>query len=125
LAIAEDAADFIIRYATYKDKDELRERIQKHLAYKTCKIVLDKTGSICAVCLWNISADQQEAHIIDMVIREDYRKTDLMRKILKEGLEIWPVKFLRYNRDYNTDGHDRWHEAKAWSVERFLRRGHD
>jgi hypothetical protein len=121
-SLAEKAAEFINRYATYKDQDQLRERIQKHLEYKTCKIFLDEAAHVCAVCLWNISPDGLEAHVIDMVIREDYRKQDIMRAVLIEGLKIWPVKFLRWNRDYNEDGHDRWREPKVWSVERFLRR---
>lgn len=120
--IAEKAAEFVYRYATYKDIGKLRARIQKHVEYKTCKIVLHQDGSVVAVCLWNISPDGLEAHIIDMVIREDYRKTDIMRQILRDGLKIWPVKFLRWNRDYNEDSHDRWREPKVWSVERFLRR---
>ena len=123
MGIAHEAAIFIFRYATYKDEEDLRERIQKHLAYKTCKIVLDKDGAVCAVCLWNISADGIEAHIVDLVIREDHRGKDFMRWMLREGLKIWPVKFLRWNRDYNEDGSDRWREPKVWSVERFLRRG--
>jgi hypothetical protein len=117
-----DPAEFIYAYSTYKDKEKLRDRIQRHIAFKTCKVVLDKDGFVCAVCLWNISPDALEAHVIDMVIREDYRKTDIMRWILREGLKIWPVKFLRWNRDYTEDGHDRWTEPKVWSVERFLRR---
>jgi hypothetical protein len=120
--LADKITDFILKYATYKEKEELRERVQKHLEYKTCKVVLDQDGCICAVCLWNISPDGCEAHIIDMVIREDYRRQDIMRFILREGLKIWPVKFLRWNRDYTEDGHDRWQEPKVWSVERFLRR---
>lgn len=114
--------EFIYKYATYKDKEVLRARIQKHIEYKTCKIILDKDDSVVAVCLWNISPDGVEAFIVDMVIREDFRNTDIMRKILREGLKIWNVKYLRWNRDYNNDGHDRWREPKVWSVERFLRR---
>lgn len=117
-----DPVIFINHYAHYADEEKLRERVQKHIAFKTCKILLDKDGNVCFVCLWNISPDVLEAHIIDLVIREDYRNKDTMREILREGLKIWPVKFLRWNRDYNTDGHDRWSEPKIWSVERFLRR---
>jgi hypothetical protein len=63
-----------------------------------------------------------EAFIIDTAVREDYRKHDFLRWILREGLKIWPVKFLRWNRDYTLDGSDRWKEPKIWSVDRFLRR---
>lgn len=116
-----DPTEFIWHYSTYEKKDELRERVQKHLAYKTCRVVLDKANLVCAVCLWNISPDQVEARVADMVIREDYSKKDLMRRILIDGMKIWPVKFLRYCRDYTKDGSNRGSE-RIWSVERFLRR---
>lgn len=122
MILTDSPTEFIYHYASYKDKDKLRERIQKHLEYKTCKILLDEAGFVCAACLWNISADQLEAYVIDMVIREDYRKTDIMWQILEAGLKIWQVKFLRWNRDYNEDGSDRWREPKVFSVSRFLRR---
>jgi hypothetical protein len=112
MIFTEDPVEFIYHYATYTSKDELRERIQKHIEYKTCKILFDEARDIYAACLWNISPDGLEAYVIDMCLREDYRNGKTVIEILKEGLKIWPVKFLRYNRDYNNDGHDRWREPK-------------
>jgi len=120
--MTDDPTEFIYRYATYRDKEKLRARVEAHIKYKTCKILFDKTGMVCAVCLWNISPDGEVAEVTDMVIREDYRKMDLMRWILTEGRKIWPVKYLKFNRDYTEDGHDRWPEPKLFSVKRFLRR---
>ena len=109
------------KYGYYVNDEKLEEKIKGHLRYKTCKILLDRDGHVCAVCFWNISADGITADITDLIIREDYRKKDLMRNILREGLKIWNVKHLRYVRDYNEDGHDRG-PKKVIKVERFLRR---
>jgi hypothetical protein len=115
-----EIADFIMKYAVYSDQGELYDAVQKHISYKTCKIVTDDKGKICAVCLWNIDGD--EAFVSDLVIREDYRKKDLMRRLLLDGLKSWPIKYMRWNRGYNKDGSMRWPESKRWNVESFLRR---
>lgn len=122
MILTKDPVEFVMHYATYTDKESLRERIQKHIEYKTCKILFDTRSFICAICLWNISVDCLEVEIIDLVIREDFRNKDLMRQILMEGLKIWPVKFMKWNRDYTKDGSSRWHNPKIFSVECFLRR---
>ena len=113
-----DPVEFLWHYHQKYDKEELRTRVQKHIEYKTCRIILDKDGFVCAVCLWNIEDHGHSAHIIDLAIREDKRKTDMMRKILRNGMQIWPVEFLVFERNY--DG--RRPGKKVWSTERFLRR---
>lgn len=113
--------EFLYHYSTYVDKEKLRARIQKHFEFKTCLILYDTHDLVCAICLWNIVDDGKAAHIVDLVFREDKRKHDLMRKILMNGMRIWPVKFIVYDRDYTRDGANRGRQ-RIWSVERFLRR---
>lgn len=116
-----EIACFIMERSTYADKTNLQNRIKAHITYKTCRIIYDKDGRICAVCLWNIGPDGLVADVTDLVIRNDYRKKDIMRRILIDAMKIWPLKFIRYNRDYTPDGViDR--GSRMWSVERFLRR---
>lgn len=122
MILTKDPVEFVMHYATYKDKEELRERIQKHIEYKTCFILFDETDYVCAVCLWNISSDGKIAEVSDMIIREDTRGTDIMRRMLGNTRKIWPLEYLKYNRDYNEDGHDRWDKPKMFKVESFLRR---
>jgi hypothetical protein len=117
----DQATDFIFVNSTYTDKDALKERIRKHYDYKTCKICLDGDGKVCAVCLWNISENGKVAHVVDMVIREDFRGKDLMRRILAEGMKVWPVDFITYDRDYTEDGSNRG-KRRLWSTKHFLRR---
>jgi len=117
---------FLWHYATcggrhvYKQKT-IEERLEKHLAYKTCRIILDEDGYICACCLWNIDDGTIVAEILDLAIREDYVKKDLMRRILLDGMQVWPVKFIKYRRDY-TENENNERPQRVWSVERFLRR---
>lgn len=115
------ATDLVYDNSTYVNKEELRERIKKHYEYKTCKIVLDKDAEVCAVCLWNISEDGKVAHVLDMVIRKDFSGKDLMRRILAEGMKVWPVDFITYDRDYTADGSNRG-KRRLWSTKNFLRR---
>ena len=86
--LTKDPVEFVWHYAkdrngnmVYK-KQTLQRRIEAHFKYKTCRIIFDQDDSICAVCLWNISPDAKTAEVTDMVIREDYRKKDMIRKIL-------------------------------------------
>jgi GNAT superfamily N-acetyltransferase len=118
----EKAVDFIMAHSTYKNRDNLLERVQQHYDYKTCKILMDTGSGIFAVVLWDISPDQEVCTIRDLVIREDHRNQGLMKQFLKEGLKIWPVKYLEWNRDYNEDGSDRWPKNKRFKVSSLLRR---
>jgi hypothetical protein len=117
--IIDKATDFIYENAPFKNKDKLRARIQKHLSYKTCRIFIDSANMVYAVCLWNIVDSGKVAFITEMTIRKDYRKKDIMRKILIDGMKIWPVKYLMFDRE-NEDGSIR--GRKLWSTKRFLRR---
>ena len=119
-----DAADFILENSTYKDKEKLKERIAGHLCYKTCYIMYDTSGAIVAVVLWNIT-DNDTVEVIDMVIRKDHRGKEgkgIIKKFLTMGREIWPVKYMKYNRDYTLDGSSRWPEPKVFNVQHLLRR---
>ena len=116
----DNVIDFMKSYTYYNDR-ALKEKLLGHLEYKTCKILLDKDGKVCGVCCWNISADGLIADITDIILREDFRGRDMMRKMLEGELKIWNVKYLRYVRDYNADGHDRG-PKRTIRVDRFLRR---
>lgn len=115
-----DPAEFLCYYAPYKDINELRERIQKHRNYKTCRILIDGAGMVFAVCLWNIIDNGQAAFVTEMTIRKDYKKKDIMRRILAEVMNIWPLKFLVFDREKKDGTHKG--KRRIWSTERFLRR---
>ena len=119
--LLDEATEFILKYSTYTDRALVRETIARHLEYKTFFCVLDpKDKSICAVCRFNIAADLSVADIFDIIIREDFRHKDLMREMLMQGIKMWPVKFLRFERGYDDGSQIK--PKHIWSVERFLRR---
>lgn len=116
-----DPVEFMLHYTTYTTCETLALRVQRHKEYKTCRIVVDPLdGSIVCVCLWNVSADGKVAHVIDLVIREDWRNKGLVQRILEDGRKIWPIEKLTWERGYDDGLIDK--PMKIWSVERFLRR---
>jgi hypothetical protein len=118
--LADKVTDFIYEHAPYKDKDVLRERVQKHLVYKTCRVLIDEHNMVAAVCMFNISNNGEVAFITDVTIRKDYSGKDFMRNTLLHFMKFWPLKYLIGDRT-NEKGIQIGHR-KIWSVERFLRR---
>lgn len=91
--------DFVIKYSSYTKRDELRERIKKHLEFNTCIYAVDKKGDIFAVCLWNVEDFGRVAHIIDFMVREDYRNNGMIKTTLAKGLLKYPtVTHLKWER---------------------------
>ena len=81
----------------------------------------EENGEITFVCRWNIEDEGREAVILDLILREDYRKMDFMRQILLRGLWLFPtVERISFERGYKTSllankG------KRVYSVEQFLR----
>ena len=114
----DDIVYFISRYTFYMDKEALKKSIEDHLRYKTCFVILDPLNEICAYCDWNI--DKNEAHIINCIIREDYRKSGLLERIVFRGLSLWGVNAIRFTRRYSPKNIDR--PLHRWNSNRLLRR---
>ena len=114
---------FLLKYTTYKSADKLKEKVEGHLKYKTCKVFLNGKGEVIATVFWNID-EPDVAHVTDMVIHPECRRNGMLNKmwhVLAENIKIWPVKYLKYDRDYTEDGSNRGLTRKI-SVARFLRR---
>jgi len=89
--------DFVIKYSSYTKRDELKERIRKHLEFNTCIYAVDTKGEIFAVCLWNVEGNT--AHVIDFMVREDFRNNGMIKTVLIKGLLKYPyVTHLRWER---------------------------
>ena len=119
IELVDQVTDFIYERAPYKDKEELRARVQKHIEYKTGRILVDGNGMVVAVCLYNIMPGGQTVFVTELSISKDYTKMDFMRQTLVEAMKIWPLKFIMADRE-NKDGSNR--GRRIWSTERFLRR---
>ena len=112
----ESITDFILLYSPYKDREVIKDIIQKHLEYKTAIVVYDD-NEIIAVCRWNISPSGRNANILDLIIRPDWRKKNLIKRILLKGLRMYPnVKWLVYEKGYDTNK-----PMKKISVEKLLK----
>lgn len=114
---------FLLKYTTYKSAENLTKKVEGHLKYKTCKVFFNEKKEVIATVFWNID-EPDVAHITDMVIHPDHRNNGMLNKmwhVLAENLKIWPVKYLKYDRDYTEDGSNRGPTRKI-SVLRFLRR---
>lgn len=89
--------DFIIKYSMYVDREKIKECVRQHLKYNTLIYVTDKKGKIAAVCRWNVEGTI--AHVIDLMIREDYRNNGMIKTILTKGLIKYPyVTYLCWER---------------------------
>jgi hypothetical protein len=117
--LVDKVTNFIYERAPYKDKEELRGRVQKHLEYKTGRVLISRDGVVGAVCLYNIMPGGQTVFVTELSISKEYTKLDFMRETLKAAMRIWPLKFIMADRE-NKDGTNR--GRRVWSTERFLRR---
>jgi hypothetical protein len=121
-------ADFVIKYspknkkgkAQYieEDRDKIKGQVIKHIQYKTCVILRDMDG-IAAVCRYNISPSGAVAHILDLIIKPEYRNKIFFKRLLIKGLRIWPqVRFLEWERLSKYPNRER----KFYSVAKMLKR---
>lgn len=92
-------ADFILKYAPqYKNKEKIKEYIKLHFDYKTAFVMFDSLNEVIGVCRWNIEGDN--AHILDMYLREDFRRKRIIQQMLYRGLQVFPyVKTISFERD--------------------------
>ena len=111
---------FIARYATYTNLSAVRREVEAHIKYKTCRVVADKDGDVCCVCLWNISPDCKYADITDLIIREDERNKGIAKKILSDELKRWNFKYVRFERGYDDGNIEK--TKKVYDAQKLLRR---
>jgi len=107
--------DFIQKYLPYKDRDKIKEYILLHEKFQTIDYAIDR-GEVIGVCRWNI-IDKDTAHILDLAIREDWRKKGLARDFLIRGLNKWQVKYLMFDRELKKNK-----KRRILSVEVILKR---
>jgi len=97
---AEDVTDFIMKYSTYTNRDDVERWVKLHEKYKTILVVYDE--GIAGICRWNILPSGKDAHILDLIIREDHRGTGLLQRMLLQGLKMYPtVENLKFEMGYD------------------------
>jgi hypothetical protein len=108
----ERITEFIIKNYFHKDKEKIREVVKQHISYGTLAVEYDK-ADIVAVARWNIN--NTTVHILDLIIRKDYQRKGLIKKMLVRGLKVWKqLEYISFGRSkYN--GRER-----MYSLEKFL-----
>jgi len=102
----DDIVNFIIKYSPIdRDRNETRDHVIQHLAYKTCLVVYGK-DSINAFARWNIKDDTVE--VLDLILRPSLRGTDMVQRVINhcitEGLKVYPnLKIIRWQREFSDD----------------------
>ena len=120
-------ADFVIKYSPEKkgksqyieeNKEKIKEVITQHINYKTCIVVHDLDG-VAVVCRWNISRSGTIAHILDLIIKPEYRNKRYINRLLIKGLKLYPdVKFLEWERETKYPNRER----QYFPVDKILKR---
>ena len=78
-------------------KDRLEEAIKGHLKYGTC-ILIKEDKEIIAFVRWNWIGNQT-AEIIDVIIKKEYRKDNILKKILIYGVGKNPnCHYIQFGR---------------------------
>jgi len=123
----EAIADFVIKYSPEKkgksqyieeNREKIIETIKQHILFKTCVVVNDLDG-VVAICRWNISRSGTIAHILDLIIKPEYRNKRYINRLLIKGLRMYPkVKFLEWEREIEHPNRAR----QFCSVKRLLKR---
>ena len=118
MGLTDKLTEFVIKYSNHTKKGTIREIIRKHLEYNTCIYLTDEKNEIGAVVRWNISKSGIIAHVLDLIVRPDFRRRGLIKTMLIKGLIKYPlVRFLSWERE--TKYPDR--ERRVYSVEKILK----
>jgi len=92
--------DFVQKYLPYRDRNLIRHYIELHEGYNTIDYAIDDRGEIIGLCRWNVSKSGTVGHILDLVIRPDWRGRGLARSFLIRALKRFPKgKYLTFERE--------------------------
>lgn len=88
-----EIADFVIKYSdglyTKDDHEHISSYAYVHAVYNTLIVARNK-GKIVAVCRWNWITNN-EAKILDLIIRPDYRNKQVARDMLLKAKMALPL----------------------------------
>lgn len=77
-------------------KQLIKSILIKHMEFETIVIIWD-SGEIVGMCRFNLN--NNEAYILDCVVRPDYRFKNILRKMTMVAISRWPsIKNLVFER---------------------------
>ena len=113
--------DFIMRYSTYSNKEKLKEFIKQHIFYKTCLDVRNDFDEIIGFARWNILDEGKTMLVLDVIVREDYRYTDLIFKMFQKEMKRYPyVSFIEFEKGYDDGLSNK--PKKRYEIKKMIRR---
>jgi len=104
----EKEAQFLIDNKLYK-QDQLQlvsDLLEGHERWNTLTVLKDLKG-IYGLARWNVETIEL-AHVIDVAIRKDKRRTKVLKQLIKLGINKFPaVKYIRFERGFKKKKHFR------------------
>lgn len=104
-----EVADFVLKYGNGlyhpMHREKIADMVSQHIGYGTI-IVVRRNFDIVAVVRWNFLSNDT-IKVLDLIIRPDYRRKNVMKSILIQGIQAHPnVKRMvfhrkKHNRDVN------------------------
>lgn len=112
---------FVMEHSTYTNREIIRESVEKHFIYHTALVEYNNAGEVIAFCRWNIVKDGKAAHIIDLIVRSDYRHMGMIRQMAIKGLRLWnTVEEFIYEKGYDDGRQNK--PMKRYKAIKFTRR---
>jgi len=79
----------------------IRTHIKQHLDYGTITPYYED-GELVGLCNYDIT--DVTAHIKNCVVHPNYRHRDILKKIIRRGLQTWPfLQYIEFERSYKKD----------------------
>ena len=114
-----DIVDFILADKNYANQPVpiVQDYVKKHLEYGTFLTVRDEQGLV-AVARWNWE-NSTTVFILDVIVRKDYRKPQIMRQLVALGASKNPkCRFIKFERTFKYPNR----EPKIYSIDKLLKR---
>lgn len=103
--LAEELTIFFIIYGeglfTWGYFEAIMKEFEKHLDYRTIKVIRGDSGKLIGAVRWNVISDDS-AEILDCCVHENYRQMGVMKHMARVSLEERPmIKWVYYdNKDF-------------------------
>ena len=118
--IINKAAKFMVENSTYRDVEQMKHVIAKHIEYRSCVIIVDHY-EVLGIIRWNQMPDGKTAYVCDMIIADKAQHSGVVHELI--GLAIkcapWAEKVI-FERGYD-DGLIK-KEFRTYNIEKLFRR---
>jgi N-acetylglutamate synthase-like GNAT family acetyltransferase len=104
LYIKDKIIDFIQENLKYHNRKLLEEYIDEHEKYGTILFALNELGEVIAVCRWNMKENNTVGEILDLAIRDDWKRKGIAKDFINNALKRFPkATHLEFKRGVRGD----------------------